>query len=377
MVLRYYNFINESVISDLSPGTRVIFNTDITKYWMIFDANGDALEMNIKGRTAVVKEIKTIKKFLRETRSHIYFTLDEPFTPKDDKPIKEFHMVLSEDPYQFKNVDIIDAEFYKKISSGELARFNATKDLMNIFKGINFKPKEDYYDITLLDVVKDNSNVISFIPSNRSKGDAWRNVNIEKYRQQGKVGRVLKKLNSDLSDKNLEDFVNKYKAEQESYFKAPEIDVVTGKGISHWYLKKRYMEGKGELNNSCMRFKSNQEEVKFYDLFPDKIALAINVHKDKLLSRALIWKLDDGTIYMDRIYAVEPKYKIQMKNYAKEHNMITYDTKGGSSKKRITLTCKKRFDGDDYPYFDTFYEIEMEKKNKKTGEYTYIMGARL
>lgn len=59
----------------------------------------------------------------------------------------------------------------------------------------------------------------------------------------------------------------------------PTIEVVTGKderNIQYWYLEDRYAQGGGSLNNSCMRYKTEQKSVTFYDTFPDKIALAIN-----------------------------------------------------------------------------------------------------
>jgi hypothetical protein len=283
----------------------------------------------------------------------------------------------------------------KRIASGELIKFQATKDIMQIFRDMKFKLKDNFFDVSYLDIVRDNTDYISFIPAKKAVGDRhlddkgfWVN-DFEKFRQTTRAGRILRKLNPSLTDKELEEMGDKYKAMVENHLKEPEINVVTGDDISFWYNEKRYVKGNGSLNNSCMRYDNDriQERVSFYNKFPNQIALAIltkhdeKTGKDKLAARALIWKLDDGRVYMDRIYSINGATTVQLEKYANKHNMLLckYIGKDGYSKKprlRVTLVSQNSVKIDT-PFMDSFKysgnKVKEDKETKKLfNEYYFI-----
>ncbi len=349
-MIKYSNFLNESKFSELNVGDRIIFGGKISldvNYYLPFD---------MKGKTGVIKS-KTDKMY----DNTLTVTLDVPLILPQGKGKKVNTIKLN--TYQLRGVHKSDdteyQELQKKLASGDVAKFQSTKIFMIILKNIKFKRKGDYFDVSYFDIVKDEPGNVSFVPSKKSIGEDF-----EKYRQVTRIGRVLKKLNPDLNEKEIEEFVNKYKSEIESYLKEPEIEVVTGEDISKWYHQRNYQKGGGpygsggSLNQSCMRYDHEQKSVRFYDMFPDRIAMAIYTKNGKLWARALIWKLDDGRVYMDRIYSVDDPSRIQLEKYAEKNNMLMHKNKryAHSNKIKVTLKDGKIKLGKDFytPYFDSF-----------------------
>jgi len=380
MFLEYNNFIAEAKIADLKPGTRVVLKGSLVKKILDPETN---LPFNLENKIAVVKSIgKQTNKQTFGSESVITFTLEEPIVTKIDlytrggkKVNMQMDSVFSEfkvNRNYFQNFEILTPEYLelqRKLKEGELTMFQSTKDFLSILKEIKFKRKGDYFDVSYFDIVKDNPDYASFVPSKKSVGEDF-----EKFRQQSKIGRIFRRLNPDLKDPEVEDFVNKYKAELETMLKGPEINVVTGEDISYWYHQKRYQNGGGTLNNSCMRYAEEQKSVRFYDNFPDKIALATYTKGGKLHARALIWRLDDGRVYMDRIYSVNAAAGIQLEKYAAKFKMLMYKNRYNiknskmGSKMAVTLESNKKMEMQ-LPYFDTFGCMELNKKDKKKDVY--------
>jgi len=162
---------------------------------------------------------------------------------------------------------------------------------------------------------------------------------------------ILKKLNSSLSDVQIEDMVHKYNAVFD-FIKNPQsgIRVVNGPEIVYWYNSSNYAPG-GTLARSCMRHKKNENQIKFYAENPDKIALCIYVNEEnKLEARSLVWKLDEpaNKIYMDRIYHTNMKYNNILKNYGKEKGWLIRGINRGNK----VVHCKDT--KNNYPWFDSF-----------------------
>ncbi len=392
MMLEYNNFVNEAKVAELVPGTRVILRGH-----QIYKPEYGYI--NIDGLLATVKS--KARKILNRVGNYttmITFTLDEPIITgrkgKAVKPLEEIELA----GMGVREIEIIGDDYEetkKRIASGELIKFQATKDIMQIFKEMKFKPKGNYFDISYLDIVRDNTDYISFIPAKKAVGDRhlddkgfWVN-DFEKFRQTTRAGRILRKLNPDLTDKELEELGDKYKATVENHLKEPEINVVNGEDISFWYNEKRYVKGNGSLNNSCMRYDNAriQERVSFYNKFPNQIALATLIKhdektgKDKLAARALIWKLDDGRVYMDRIYSVNGSSTVQLEKYANKHGMLLYkyigkDKYNNKPRLRVTLVSQNSIKID-CPFMDTFKyngtKVKEDKGTKKLfNEYYFV-----
>lgn len=176
-----------------------------------------------------------------------------------------------------------------------------------------------------------------------------------------KIGKLIKKLNDKLTDKQIENFVNKYKALYRSS-KNPILDLVSGEEISYWYNHDNYSltpedktkPGVGTLGKSCMRYGSN-----FFDLYsknPEVCQLLVLQSTDKkLIGRALVWTLDDGRIYMDRIYTHFDSDVYIFRKYAQDSGWLTHFEYSNGFKKIEHHNIKlKNINFDKYPFLDSF-----------------------
>lgn len=212
---------------------------------------------------------------------------------------------------------------------------------------------------TFIDVTKDE-NRISFIYDvdviDIDKKSIWSN----RKRKKVKIGKFLKSL---LKDKYLEfeieRFVNFYKSEIrkfKTYFK-----IFKGEELSKWYNIDNMVPELGTLGSSCMRYERCQEYFDLYKKNPDKISLLVlfEIGNDKSIGRSLLWELNDGIIFMDRIYYSYDCDKILFKNYALENNISinSHDHKNGIEK---IYTYLKPKDYEYYPYLDTMFIYQPE-----------------
>jgi len=100
---------------------------------------------------------------------------------------------------------------------------------------------------------------------------------------------------------------------------------------------------------------------------PNKIALCIYVNDNDLLqARAIVWNLDDGRVFMDRIYSNTYDQKQALLQFAKENGMITRDT-GGLGQAEVTLPKdygQKHRPSSGNPYMDTFRLACVDKNGR-------------
>ena len=173
------------------------------------------------------------------------------------------------------------------------------------------------------------------------------------------VGKAIRRLLVDngikFTDADLEKFVNEFKGLN---LKSNDIQLVSGESIRYWYNEENYAEG-GELNKSCMREEDCSYFFGIYVHNPDKIRMAILVNeKGLLLSRALIWKLNNGKYYMDRIYATDKPYEDMFRHWFYE----TYEDGVIYPSKEVLECDLEQVDFTTYPYMDSFPYIYIDKK---------------
>jgi hypothetical protein len=272
--------------------------------------------------------------------NHYEFELEfeEPVDTKDENKqkikIKTFYINQN----QVANLRIIKNKDFLRWKAGFTLPYKATSTFDKCINRYGMQFPYKYYDVSYFDVDAEKNDIVSFLPANKSNLVVDENGNnlpgenayTSKFRQSTKVGRVIRKLNDQLTDQQIEEFTTKYKANWNYWNKtgATFIDVVTGDKIAYWYDSTRYAPGNGTLNNSCMRDPSKSYRIQdFYGKYPDKIALCIlvDVESQMLLGRALIWKLDkpEGVIFMDRIYYIKPEHEKLIEDYAKKQGMQT------------------------------------------------------
>lgn len=214
--------------------------------------------------------------------------------------------------------------------------------------------------------ISDKNDEISFIPDNQfqrllSNGeDVW-----AKNKSKSKIGRMARQLLADnkiiVSDSNIEEFVNLFKSTwDKAHSTTRKVDIVKGDAILHWYNKDNYLDGLGTLGNSCMRHPSVNKFMKIYANNPDKISMVILTESDKLLARALLWKLDesekDHKFFLDRIYTRNDSDSSFIHTWVLE-NIVKKESELGSysqgSNNRMVCKLQKVLFGE-YPYADTF-----------------------
>lgn len=192
-------------------------------------------------------------------------------------------------------------------------------------------------------------------------------------RQSIRIGRgirsILTSAKEQVVDKDIENFVNKFKATIDSINDVfANFEVVKGYDIAYWYNWEKYSHGtnRGTLGGSCMA----DVDDTYFDIYcqnSDKVSLVIYKDEDfegRIKARALVWTLDDGKVFMDRIYThfesdVELFRQFARNNgwYSKYHNSSTsmaevYAPDGSRTVIHpvITLRAKKH---QNYPYLDT------------------------
>lgn len=180
-----------------------------------------------------------------------------------------------------------------------------------------------------------------------------------------KIGRAVNSILKDnkiiTTEKEIENFVNKFKAKWE-ILNNIKIDLVDREDIRNWYHENNYCKltksvgsklGKGSLGKSCMRYHECQNYLDIYVENPNECEMIISVDSEnKLRARALLWKTNKGR-YLDRIYYTFDSDKEVIldwvyKNFGK---IDGHDTEGYGH--IINLTGPNN-QYDEYPYMDTF-----------------------
>lgn len=180
-----------------------------------------------------------------------------------------------------------------------------------------------------------------------------------------KIGKFIKKVLPTTTDIQIEDFVNELKAVQDNL--KEKIEMVSGDEIAKWYKSENCHSG-GSLSNSCMKDRN------FFDIYtqnPESVNLLIMKSGDKIVARALVWKLKTVspqlgfTYYMDRVYTVRDHQEKVMMAFAEKQGWA-YRTPGTSNwNKSLFYQGKKHQDVkmsvqikklkyETYPYMDTF-----------------------
>lgn len=285
------------------------------------------------------------------------------------------HLNIGKDKHCFyvpldKILNIIPDELAQKIIANEILPYKASSNLLRIFRRMKFDTKIEYLDISFLNVDEKSDDLITYLPAKKYTGDP----EATKGRQSMGVGKMLRKLKPTIEAKELEELVIKYKEAYNFIIEGGgrNIDVVTGENIRYWYSNLHYAKlpsnsYSSELWNSCMSAPQTGKVLNLYCENPDKIALCIYINEeDKLMARALVWKIDNGKVYMDRIYANSPEQKQALINYARENGMIIHN----EVRKTMDVTLPKDYGhihrpSNGNPYMDTFKYAVVDEDSKR------------
>lgn len=182
--------------------------------------------------------------------------------------------------------------------------------------------------------------------------------------------KIKLKSNVHITDSDVELFVNKVVAFIKANSAAPgtKVEIVEGEDIRFWYNEDNYKNSEtGELANSCMSYTACQKYFDIYVKNPDKVKMAILKSQDnKLLARALVWRLENGHIFVDRTYSTLNSDALIIINWAKE-NGYYYKMNGQIYKKSKKIENKdimavelSEWKFHNYPYLDTLKFLDPE-----------------
>jgi hypothetical protein len=203
----------------------------------------------------------------------------------------------------------------------------------------------------------------------------------------GKLARaILKSAKVTFIDKDIEDFVNQYKATFDFLKDATKrFDIVSGKDIAKWYWHGNYVEGGGTLNNSCMAEVDDEDCFDIY-VYNKQVNLVIlyddngtinsegKYTSNKIKGRAILW---DCTMngkkikFMDRIYTASDSDVELFKQFAQKNDWWFKVGQNMSPGERVTdgktttaatlIANLDQADWDVYPYMDTMCYINTDK----------------
>ena len=359
MKLNYANFLLESKLHDLLLETKIVFKNDL---------------------------IKTLRKVDHQIAIDLLSIIDQDV----DVTMNIFDVGENPDSIKFYNTNQIkDDEKYQIIDYGrtydtftslfKLAGVENTTTLsngtigkvVNIWDGNNAGHLGTFAvwpsDLKIAQFLSDSGHTAFIQMSGIRKIDG----ELKGLPQETRIGRVatklLQKVNKKYSPKEVEEFVNKFKSTVEILRdKLKSFKIVSGDDIAYWYSEMRYVSGNGTLQNSCMRYSSCEDYFSVYTENKDKVSLLIlksEDNEDKITGRALIWKLDSGETFMDRIYYTKEEEVELFKEYARKNGWIfkvrqnmdfwgdVEFTDGKQNSMIIKVTLNTNFDK--FPYMDT------------------------
>lgn len=293
----------------------------------------------------------------------------------------------------FINID--DREGYINFTTMKNARRNLVDRFKNDVPNIEDYIDNDNFlgdDIWNLhsgeDYLRDGSPLLG-------KGGLRSSDPYEKARSPLRLGRFINTvLAGKYSAKQVEDFVNKFKSAIEQG--GERFMIVEGKDIAKWYNHTNYKEMSGTLGRSCMA----RASASYFDIYVDNpkvCRLVILLEDDKLIGRALLWKVDDKEspdfskekedfeYFMDRQYTIKDSDVIKFRNYADENgwaykeinnhtNTSSVTFKGETTNWDLSVELSDQ-DYEYFPYMDTFKRYDPKKHilyNDRNDDEEYI-----
>jgi len=199
-----------------------------------------------------------------------------------------------------------------------------------------------------------------------------------KSRNSTGIGRLVNQIfPGKYSSKEVEEFVNNFKninKPSENKFL-----LVKGEDIRKYYLVSNYEQEAGDLGNSCMRYDKCQKYLDIYVKNPEIVSLLVYVtEEDKVLGRALVWKLndhkssdiEDAEIFMDRIYGKDDSVTQLFRDYSDKQGWSRRTYSGYSQVRNVTykgeehsyVDMRIKLDNANfnyYPYMDTFKRLRI------------------
>ncbi len=323
MNLRYKNFIEDSILESIINESFLYFSPTVKSIISRLSDAGNAIAQDLK--QIELTDIKLDVTFIDLDKNEDYLTF---ITMKNAK----------------KLVNKVDTEAQNPIDA--------------IIRGLETKANPDVNDY--LHRYDDTYRVYS------------------KSRNSVRIGKLINKLfPNKYTSAQVEEFVNSFKSIITKF--AEHFEIIEGDDIAKWYDYNNYKETKGTLGKSCMSRKSNKAIFDIYTKNPGICRMLILVEEEKLIGRALLWKLtsikkynndDLGVEYfLDRVYTIKDSDVIKFQNYAKDkgwayksynnHHSLPFVNYKKEEAINVKMTVQLANEAYQYfPYVDTFRRFD-------------------
>jgi len=184
--------------------------------------------------------------------------------------------------------------------------------------------------------------------------------------------KIAQKAGKNFTPTQINTFVDKFKAYIDfQTTKKDKFEVVSGEDIRKWYDEDTYEDAEHHLSNSCMRYARCQRYLDIYVENPNQVSMVIlkGTVPNKIIGRALIWKLKDGDYYLDRPYANNDEDINLFKEWGRSKGYSVY---GANYNHKEVELDKSNFSY--YPYMDTFKYLNRDDKTLSTDANEYDNG---
>jgi hypothetical protein len=347
-ICNYFNFILESKLELLSEAN-IYFAKKFKDYLSSIDSPLSKKILNLYGKDIDIN-FNLIDVDLDKEDSVLFLPNDKIETKLSIIDNREFEYIYSKIEYKkFKRFENIKNFKIPNINTiGDVVFTFTMDDFYFLFsdssnKAINdhFLPKIKSNGDFIVFRFKEGEYVCDFITQTGFLGK----TGIGKAKPSSiKIGRFVKKLldksSISVTDKEIEEFVNKYKSlvriNNDAFLRFKEVN---GEDIRKYYNVSYYDKNVGTLGNSCMRYDKCRKYFDIYVKNPDKVSLiilksiksiideansciSVDTRKMYISGRALLWNLDDGRKFMDRIYVSDSSEEELFKEYAKKMGYI-------------------------------------------------------
>lgn len=377
MITKYNSFILEKVIYDLVLESKLVLSKKLINLLNKIRDNKVAnsiLDLYAKD----VEDIKHNYLDISDKKDKIFFTQDKKIQDFLKEKNEIWEVVDSQRylTHSDRNNSVFNLLDYDKENTPLWTPSNGTKGI--ILKEI-VRPSGKIY-VLFQENIDDNPRLVVLNKEALSQTDIddkiW-NLNRTEIFVGRLVNAILKSAKLNFSNKEIEDFVNLYKATFDIMAdKLNQFDIVKGDDIAYWYNIDRYESGGGSLNNSCM----SEVEDSYFDIYTEnkQVSLIILYSDDSnetIKGRAILWeaKIDGNpSMFMDRIYTTHDSDVELFKQYAQKNeywykNTQNMDqessiTDGKINKYSLIIAYLNDVDFDYYPFIDTLSYISLDRK---------------
>lgn len=378
MISKYNEFILESQIYNLILEGKMVFSSDFTEVLDTLSTSGDAevedLSSLIRGYMNIDVAVDSNCIDISDKQGMISFVPNDKLNEEDliykIKPNADILSYESNNPHSlFTDLDIPgEGLINAHPRSLTLNRWKLIKKQdLDEYSNLTFYYLQDFDIPSRFIVIYYQRGAQVLIPigstSNR-KGE----VKLGRF-----INKFLSAIGKTFTASVIERFVNMYQAEVLLRKDAlNNFKVVEGEDIRKWYHEDMYESSNGgQLANSCMRYPKCQEFLDIYVENPQVCKLLIfTPNEGKLSGRALLWTLENGKKYMDRVYTNKDSYENLFLKWSNENGY----TKGIESKSVVEVNTK---DYELYPYMDTFLYYDAEEGKLSNSQIFQIPYAQL